>query len=350
MSYIREIDVMPAVNLCKRVLTSDHAMDKGDQSIRLVNGPSRCAGRVEVFHNEEWGTVCDDSWDIHDVKIVCNQLGCGTALSAPANAQYGRGNGTIWLDDVMCKGTEPSIDACPHSAWGTHDCHHGEDASAVCSEHLPKPVLDILTANHSSELQFICTVSRLFVSSTVYFKELTTNRTLGNVSLPYSANVAQINASQIEVASQYTCQYEVKAKNLSFMSPSSAPVSGYMDFSSFTTVYSTGNDKGENKTLFTQNSTPETHGENKTLFTQNSTPETHVETLTAATVAPENRDNEYTSDEEIRQRTSNKQNDPPKELTDITNLPDEEGNTETESDSYERVMPSDEPLYLTIDD
>jgi len=101
--------------------------------VRLVNGPSKYEGRVEVYHNGEWGTVCDDSWDLNDAKVVCSELGFGPAIAARRNAFYGRGSGEIWLDDLNCVGTERSILNCSHRGWGIEDCGHHEDAGVKCS-------------------------------------------------------------------------------------------------------------------------------------------------------------------------------------------------------------------------
>ena len=101
--------------------------------LRLVNGPTSFEGRVEVYHNGEWGTVCDDRWDLNDAQVVCRKLGFGQAIVATQNAFYGEGSGRIWLDNVNCVGTEFTIGDCSHNGWGVEDCYHGEDAGVKCS-------------------------------------------------------------------------------------------------------------------------------------------------------------------------------------------------------------------------
>ena len=93
---------------------------------------SLSSGRVEVFYNGTWGTVCDDSWDLQDADVVCRQLGYNGALSAPRAAAFEKGTGPIWLDDVGCFGNEKSIFQCGHQGWGVENCWHSEDAGVVC--------------------------------------------------------------------------------------------------------------------------------------------------------------------------------------------------------------------------
>lgn len=101
------------------------------EKIRLV-GPSRCAGRVEVYHSDSWGTVCDDQWSLANADVVCRELNCGTVLEAKKGAFFGEGKDEIWLDDVQCTGIEQSILKCPHRPLGDNNCGHGEDAGVIC--------------------------------------------------------------------------------------------------------------------------------------------------------------------------------------------------------------------------
>ncbi|CAB1316863.1 unnamed protein product, partial [Coregonus sp. 'balchen'] len=104
-----------------------------DGMVRLAGGQHHCEGRVEVFSGSKWGTVCDDAWDMPDAQVVCRQLGCGPAAVARGEAFFGRGTGTILLDNLKCSGSEASLQQCSHISWDVHNCDHSEDAGVTCS-------------------------------------------------------------------------------------------------------------------------------------------------------------------------------------------------------------------------
>ncbi|KAG2466652.1 neurotrypsin isoform X1 [Polypterus senegalus] len=101
--------------------------------VRLAGGNTEHEGRVEVYHGGLWGTICDDQWDDSDAEVVCRQLGFGGIAKAWRQAHYGEGSGPVLLDEMMCTGNELSIEQCPKSPWGEHNCDHKEDASVSCS-------------------------------------------------------------------------------------------------------------------------------------------------------------------------------------------------------------------------
>ncbi|XP_066269247.1 deleted in malignant brain tumors 1 protein-like [Branchiostoma lanceolatum] len=129
------------LDACSHITTHDcaHTEDVGvvctppKTKLRLVGGTTAYEGRVEVFFNGRWGTVCDDGFDLNDAHVVCRQLGYGSATKAPDGAAYGQGTGVIWMDELVCAGSEATIGDCVHQGWGSHNCRHFEDASVVCT-------------------------------------------------------------------------------------------------------------------------------------------------------------------------------------------------------------------------
>ncbi|XP_053722884.1 deleted in malignant brain tumors 1 protein-like isoform X2 [Synchiropus splendidus] len=138
----------------------DHSNDAGVRcqepdppgTLRLVDGNNRCQGRVEIFLNGKWGTVCDDSWSMEDAQVVCRQLGCGPAIRAPISMWFGMGKENIWLDEVHCQGTESSLMEC-NKQMGVHDCKHTEDASVICQDEPTLGITDLRLANGKDRCQ-----------------------------------------------------------------------------------------------------------------------------------------------------------------------------------------------------
>ncbi|XP_073803177.1 scavenger receptor cysteine-rich type 1 protein M130-like isoform X3 [Danio rerio] len=102
--------------------------------LRLRGGGGRCSGRLEVYHNAVWGSVCDDLWDISDAQVVCRQLGCGAALRADGNSVFGAGEGVVWLNRVQCRGIELHLWDCPLSLNNHTDCSHKKHAGLTCAD------------------------------------------------------------------------------------------------------------------------------------------------------------------------------------------------------------------------
>ena len=103
-----------------------------DPGIRLLGGSGPHEGRVEVYHNGTWGTVCDDGWDLQDAMVVCRQEGYFNVTSAKRSASFGAGSGPIFLSNLSCSGNESHIMACPKYSSADHNCTHSEDAGVIC--------------------------------------------------------------------------------------------------------------------------------------------------------------------------------------------------------------------------
>lgn len=96
-----------------------------------LTGGGECSGRVEVYHERQWGGVCSDSWDSTDAAVVCRELGCPSNAVPKKWSYFGSGPGLIWLKRADCTGTESSLKECNLNTWGVDSCI-GNEAGVIC--------------------------------------------------------------------------------------------------------------------------------------------------------------------------------------------------------------------------
>nr|XP_055049752.1 deleted in malignant brain tumors 1 protein-like [Misgurnus anguillicaudatus] len=193
-----------------------HSEDAGvtcSGGLRLVNGSDSCCGRVEILHNGQWGTVCDDNWDLTDADVVCKQLNCGRAISAPKREAFGQGSGVIWLDDVGCSGNENTLTQCSHRGLGQHDCSHGEDTGVVCTGDLQTPTLSIISPHSvvspGENIQFRCTTPNPRCHENAEFY-LFRNRSSTISSETSVSSVTFSLTVDVSHQDQYSCDYSYR--------------------------------------------------------------------------------------------------------------------------------------------
>ncbi|XP_058545181.1 T-cell differentiation antigen CD6 isoform X5 [Neofelis nebulosa] len=127
----------PLCDVVERPCDSDRPAEvtcAENRAVRLLGGSGPCAGRVEMLERGQWGSVCDDTWDLKDAHVVCRQLNCGWAVQALPGLHFAPGQGPIHRDQVNCSGTEDHLWDCP-GLPGNGYCGHKEDAGVLCSEH-----------------------------------------------------------------------------------------------------------------------------------------------------------------------------------------------------------------------
>ena len=117
-------------------------------ALRLVGGTGDHEGRLEILHDSQWGTVCDDYWTDVEAGVVCRilewELGAvdnrgrirdEQGRSLPPSFGPTPAGMRMWLDNVNCEGNETSLLACPRRsnlAVGVHNCRPSEAVGVQC--------------------------------------------------------------------------------------------------------------------------------------------------------------------------------------------------------------------------
>ncbi|CAG2216780.1 unnamed protein product [Mytilus edulis] len=80
-------------------------------TLRLLEGSNTNEGRLEVYTQDTWGTVCVNNFDLIDATIACHQLGYCSGNALQSN-MVNDVTGTIWLADLLCSGIESKLVNC----------------------------------------------------------------------------------------------------------------------------------------------------------------------------------------------------------------------------------------------
>ena len=117
-----------------------------ENDLRLADGQANNEGRLEIYHNGEWGTVCDDRFDNPGnvaPQLACQLMGYATGEEISSNGIAPAPNSMpIWLDDLRCRADgvhwpgspnpPTALSHCFHAGWGLNNCTHDEDVALRC--------------------------------------------------------------------------------------------------------------------------------------------------------------------------------------------------------------------------
>ncbi|KAJ2949950.1 hypothetical protein O0L34_g11275 [Tuta absoluta] len=112
---------------------------KAVPDIRLVDGPSILAGRVQILHRGQWRSVCTNSrnWTVSDMETACRQLGfMGGSFYNWMDRQPGR-RARLLFEEPKCRGTEYDMFQCDWNSrqLGSGVCDYHPDLGIQCLPH-----------------------------------------------------------------------------------------------------------------------------------------------------------------------------------------------------------------------
>ncbi|CAI9728830.1 in malignant brain tumors 1 neurotrypsin-like [Octopus vulgaris] len=93
----------------KEVSTLPERKETIEIKVRLVGGLNNTHGLVEIFHQENWGTICNHEWSYKNAQVICRMLGYLNGEKYESRLA----TGIVPLYSVKCEGHEQTISHCP---------------------------------------------------------------------------------------------------------------------------------------------------------------------------------------------------------------------------------------------
>ena len=97
----------------------------------MRGGRNDSEGRVEVFVNGHWGTVCGDTWHMKAAMMVCRELKSNFAQVLIKGKQFGVGKRMV-MSKPVCLGDERTLTECLHDDEVT--CPSDNVAAVQCTD------------------------------------------------------------------------------------------------------------------------------------------------------------------------------------------------------------------------
>ncbi|CAH2985030.1 unnamed protein product [Chilo suppressalis] len=166
-----KLDVLSNLEKKKRI---HEVLDVKSVSLRLEGSKTPNEGRVEIYHNGTWGSICADGWTLYEASVICRHLALGFAQQALQTDYFGTSK--VVMSGVECSANESNLFLCAHEDFGDVTCpgEKGRVAAVVCTRRLADLLLDSTVIERTSHLQDVpmfqlqCAMEENCLSKTAY--------------------------------------------------------------------------------------------------------------------------------------------------------------------------------------
>merc|ERR1712004_340839 len=105
--------------------------------IRIVGVAYEAKGQIEgqlqIAYNGEWGAVCDDVYNSNLARVACREMGYLGGYQSSSGIFGISSTSSVFLDKVLCTGSEAHIIECQHNPWLDHNCGNHQIVNIRCN-------------------------------------------------------------------------------------------------------------------------------------------------------------------------------------------------------------------------